>query len=283
MPGKAVCPFHSHWTQWELFLFLSGEGTVRHGTRTRTVRAGEAVMHPPHEAHQLINSGSTPLEYLLVANNPATDIYHYPDSNKWGFRPHGGFFLRTDVDYFRGEDTVPPETAFERAPDPCPGDGSRARFVRVADIPENEIRSTTGKYHSFARDISLRLGGIRDTGPWAGGHPFDVQERRVPPGARVCPCHAHSLQWEFFLILSGRATVRANDIFTEVGSGMAFIQPPGTAHQIHNTGNEDLRFLVIADNVPAELITYPDSGKCLIKPERKVFRMVETDYYDGEE
>ena len=158
------------------------------------------------------------------------------------------------------------------------------KTVSIPALPETEGRSPTGKYHSFTKDISLALGGIKDTGVWGGGHPFDLQQRRVPPGASVCPLHAHTQQFELFVVLSGTATVRTGDgTRTVVKAGDAFAQPPGTAHQITNTGTEDFVFFVIADNRPADIIRYPDSGKWMIKPQRKFFRMIEVDYYDGEE
>jgi uncharacterized cupin superfamily protein len=104
--------------------------------------------------------------------------------------------------------------------------------VRIADLPWEERKSPGGKYHSFFKDISLALGGIRDTGPWGGGHPFDLQLRRVPPGAAVGPLHAHTVQWELFVVLGGTATVRIDNETHPVKAGDAFLQPPGTAHQI---------------------------------------------------
>jgi uncharacterized cupin superfamily protein len=68
-----------------------------------------------------------------------------------------------------------------------------------------------------------------------------------------------------------------------IASGDAFVCPPGDAHQITNTGKEDLLYYVIADNPPVEVNFYPDSNKWLIKPQRKCFTIEETDYYDGEE
>lgn len=167
--------------------------------------------------------------------------------------------------------------------------------VSIPALPETESRSPTGKYHSFAKDISLALGGIKDTGAWGGGHPFDLQQRRVPPGASVCPLHSHTAQWELFVILAGTATVRTSrpvaasasewtpSITHAVRAGDAFVQPPGTAHQITNTGAEDLVFFVIADNLPVDSTYYPDSGKWQLKPQRKLFRMTDTGYYEGEE
>ena len=155
--------------------------------------------------------------------------------------------------------------------------------VRIADLPWEERKSPTGKYHSFSKDISLALGGKRDVGPWGGGHPFDLQLRRVPPGALVCPVHAHTVQWELFVVLGGAATVKSNGETHVVKTGDAYLQPPGTAHQIINTGSEDFIFYVIADNSPADSTCYPDSKKWQMKPQRKLFRMTEVDYYDGEE
>lgn len=155
--------------------------------------------------------------------------------------------------------------------------------VTIASLPWEEFKSPTGKYHSFFQNISLALGGKRDTGPWGGGHPFDLQLRRVPPGATVCPLHAHTVQWELFVVLKGTATVKSNAETHTVKAGDAFVQPPGTAHQIINTGSEDLLFYVIADNSPADSTWYPNSGKWQMKPQRKLFRMTEVDYFDGEE
>ena len=282
-PGKAPCPFHSHSHQWELFVIRTGSGSVRYGAEQRDVHAGDAVMLPPAEAHQLINTGAVDLDYFLFADNPLAEYWHYPDSNKWGFRPGGMSFRAMPVDYFLDEETpFVPEQDSKRRP-PAAGRW-RASFVTIADIPEKEMRSPKGTYHSFVRDISLALGSARGSGPWNGdGHPFDLQQRRVPPGAAVCPLHAHSVQWELFVALAGTATVRSGNETHEVRAGDVYIQPPGTPHQTRNTSSADFVFYVIADNPPAESIYYPNSNKWAIKPEKKIFRMVEVDYLDGEE
>ncbi len=103
-PGKAVCPFHSHTTQWELFVILRGSGTVRADRQRHPVRAGDALIHPPGEAHQIINTGRKPLLFYIVADNPPVDIFYYPDSDKWGMRPQGKYFRPVEVDYTDGEE-----------------------------------------------------------------------------------------------------------------------------------------------------------------------------------
>jgi uncharacterized cupin superfamily protein len=103
-PGKAICPFHSHTSQWELFVILRGMGAVRADRKRFQVQAGDVFMHPPGEAHQLINTGRKWLHLYIIADNPPVDIFHYPDSNKWGLRPQGKFFRMTEVPYNDGEE-----------------------------------------------------------------------------------------------------------------------------------------------------------------------------------
>ena len=103
-PGKAPCPFHSHTTQWEMFVIVSGTGTVRAGRTRSKVKTGDVFIHPPGEAHQIINTGKKDLVFYIIADNPPVDIFHYPDSGKWGLRPHGKYFRMTDADYYHGEE-----------------------------------------------------------------------------------------------------------------------------------------------------------------------------------
>lgn len=103
-PGKASCPFHSHSAQWELFLIVSGTATVRAGRTRHKVKAGDVFMHPPGEAHQIINTGRRALVFYLIADNPPFDSFHYPDSKKWGTPKPRRFFRINETDYFDGEE-----------------------------------------------------------------------------------------------------------------------------------------------------------------------------------
>jgi hypothetical protein len=40
----------------------------------------------------------------LIADNPPVDIWHYPDSDKWGFRPPRKIFRAAEIDYWAGEE-----------------------------------------------------------------------------------------------------------------------------------------------------------------------------------
>ena len=155
--------------------------------------------------------------------------------------------------------------------------------ARLAAIPEKEVKSPYGRYHLFRRSISEALGGKKDLGTWAGGHPFDLEVVRLPPGARNFPLHAHSAQWEMYVIVSGCGQARGTEQTVPVEPGDNLIFPPGEAHQLINTGDTDLVYYVIADHSPADVTYYPEKDAWGIKPQRKHFKMTEVPYYDGED
>ncbi|MBX3750658.1 MAG: cupin domain-containing protein [Opitutaceae bacterium] len=280
-PGKSGCPFHSHSAQWECYYILSGTGTMRHGNERREVRAGDVMMHPPGNAHQLINTGTTDLLYYLVADNPLTEYWYYPDSDKWGFKPGRSFFRKQEVDYHLGEEDSP-EARQAPAPRPIPP-GPSATFVNVADLAWEERRSPKGKYHSRCRNLSLALGGTRNAGVQAGGHPFDLQIRQIPAGAAICPYHSHAAQWELFVFTAGRGVVRTPEGLLAVGPGDVVLHPPGAPHQTRAAADTDLECLIIADNPAVEICHYPDSDKWGMDPGKTYFRITPVDYFADEE
>jgi uncharacterized cupin superfamily protein len=78
---------------------------VRANDETKMLRAGDVVIHPPGEAHQIANASTDEdLVYWLVADNPPVDYWHYPDSKKWGLRAPRKFFRPDDVDCWEGEE-----------------------------------------------------------------------------------------------------------------------------------------------------------------------------------
>lgn len=157
------------------------------------------------------------------------------------------------------------------------------KHAKESSIQWVEQRSPRGRFHLFRRHISEALGAARDAGAAGGGHPFDVELTKLPPGATNFPFHAHAVQWELYLVVSGSGELRGEDAVTIVTAGDSFVCPPGEPHQLKNTGTADLLYYVIADNPPADVITYPDSKKWFVKPQRKCFTMQETDYYADEE
>ncbi|MEP7206296.1 MAG: cupin domain-containing protein [Casimicrobiaceae bacterium] len=86
-PGKRGCPFHSHRGEEEMFFIVRGEGTLRYGTDTRKIRAGDVICCPtggPETAHQIINDSDAELAYLSVSTMQPAEVCEYPDSGKIG-------------------------------------------------------------------------------------------------------------------------------------------------------------------------------------------------------
>jgi uncharacterized cupin superfamily protein len=152
--------------------------------------------------------------------------------------------------------------------------------INSQQIAEEEQSSPHKKYHLFRRHLSVALGGKRDAAPSAGGHPFDLELTRLPPGAANFPLHQHSIQTELYLFLSGSGVITDGNEKTSVGPHDVVLYPPEQPHQIINTGSDDLVYYVIADNPPAEVTFYPETQKWGIKPQRKLFEMKETDYFE---
>lgn len=286
-PGAAVCPFHLHLAQWELFVVHAGTGTVRAGRRRHKVGPGEAFMHPPGEAHQLINTGTGDLEVFIIADNPPLDAFHYPDSDKWGLCPPGKFFRLAETDYLDGEDDAPPPPGTPRyQPAGAPLAPALAPFARrrtnLGKLKWTRWKSPKRRFEQSGKDVSGAIGDVLRGWP-RKGHPFNLELVKVPPGKAACPFHSHTTQWELFVVLRGTGTVRAGRKRYPVAPGDALMHPPGEAHQIINTGQADLVFYIIADNPAVDIFHYPDSGKWGMRPQGKFFRMLETPYYEGEE
>jgi uncharacterized cupin superfamily protein len=158
------------------------------------------------------------------------------------------------------------------------------RKINIADLTEESWSSPKGKFSMTDRLISLVLGRQETSTDLRERHPFDLEICRVPAGASMCPYHSHSAQWEFYLVISGRGTVRHQEATTAIGPGDSFIFPPGKAHQLISDPVEDLLFYIVADNPIGESGYYPDSDKWIVRsPERRVLRSENLDYFDGEE
>jgi len=161
------------------------------------------------------------------------------------------------------------------------------RKVNINEIKEEVWQSPGGKYAVSFKGISEALGREPASLDLSKRHPFDIESNRVHPGKSNFPYHAHSAQWELYLIVSGEGKVRDKDGTTEVVAGDAFIFGPDQPHQLINSGKQDLVYYVIADNPIGESSYYPDSGKWKVNrssaADRVAIKGRETDYFDGEE
>jgi uncharacterized cupin superfamily protein len=161
------------------------------------------------------------------------------------------------------------------------------RKVNLNEIKEEAWQSPGGKYAVSFKGISEGLGREPTSLDLSKRHPFDLEWNRVPQGKPAFPYHAHSAQWELYLVVSGQGSVRHKDGTTEVAPGDAFVFGPDEPHQLSNSGQEDFIYYVIADNPIGESCYYPDSGKWKMNKSSATDRVVvkgkETDYFDDEE
>src|SRR5216684_3492895 len=110
--GKTYCPYHSHSAESELYLVVSGRGSVRDKDGSTIVTEGDAFFFQPGEAHQITNAGDEDFVYYVIADNPRSggatgDSCFYPDSGKWAVAKEGEedvIVKGTDTDYFDGEE-----------------------------------------------------------------------------------------------------------------------------------------------------------------------------------
>ncbi len=115
-PGKAAFPYHTHSGNEEMIYIIAGAAILRHGQEELAVSAGTVIACPAgaEYPHQLINTGTEELRYLVVSTMEYPDLSGYPDSNKIGayataaLRSQVGFralYVKdTNVGYYDGED-----------------------------------------------------------------------------------------------------------------------------------------------------------------------------------
>lgn len=97
-----------------------------------------------------------------------------------------------------------------------------------------------------------------------GARKLGINVTVVPPGRSAYPAHNHHANEEMFFILSGSGVLRFGEESHDVRAGCVISCPSGdhsTAHQLINTGEEDLRYLAISTKLTPEFVEYPDSGK----------------------
>src|SRR6266404_6222150 len=158
------------------------------------------------------------------------------------------------------------------------------RKVNLNEIKEEPWQSLGGKYAVSFKGISEALGREPASLDLGKRHPFDLEWNRVPPGKHNFPYHAHSAQWELYLVIAGKGSVRHENGTTEVVAADAFIFGRNESHRITNSGEEDLLYYVIAYNPFGKSAYLHDSGKRKMNKlgtERVVVKGQETDYFDG--
>ena len=132
-------------------------------------------------------------------------------------------------------------------------------------------------------------------GPLIGLSGLGCAVHVVPPGKKAFPFHRHHVADELFFVVSGEGEYRFGDTAVPVRSGDIIAAPAGTqAHQLINTGSDELRYLGISTMSGVDVVDYPDSQKIAVAAGVKnadfktatyagLGRMAPSDYYDGED
>jgi uncharacterized cupin superfamily protein len=86
---------------------------------------------------------------------------------------------------------------------------------------------------------------------------------RLKPGKRAWPYHSHYVIEEFFYVIDGEGTLRHAGEEYPIRKGDFICSPadPDQPHQIINTSDDDLLYIALSTNDPADVFLYPDSGK----------------------
>lgn len=168
-------------------------------------------------------------------------------------------------------------------------------IINIADIefePRPAVFAPTG---AAADKFDARMAYIS---PRIGAQKLGYNITAVPPGKRAFPFHNHRANEEMFFVLQGSGEVRIGANTYAIRTGDVIACPPGgseAAHQITNTGTEELRYLAVSTKLSPEIAEYPDSGKFGVlaelppsadgKPQRFVYVGRAGDslnYWDGE-
>jgi uncharacterized cupin superfamily protein len=105
---------------------------------------------------------------------------------------------------------------------------------------------------------------VRPLAEAIGGKAIGANVTTVPPGKAAFPLHHHRANEEHFFILSGTGVLRVGSQAYPVRAHDYIVNLPGAAdraHQLINTGAEDLTYLAISTAVLPEVVGYPDSRK----------------------
>jgi len=134
-------------------------------------------------------------------------------------------------------------------------------IMNIADVvlePRPAVFAPTGE---AAERFEAKMGFIA---PRIGAQKLGYNITAVSPGKSAFPSHSHYANEEMVFVLQGTGEVRigASTYPIRVGDVIAF--PAGgkeMAHQIINSGTEELRYLAVSTKLSPELVEYPNSGK----------------------
>lgn len=146
------------------------------------------------------------------------------------------------------------------------------------------------------KSFQAKLGRV---GALVGSQKLGAQYHLLSPGKKAFPRHAHHVNEEMMIVISGAGTYHRGDRSWAIRAGDVISAPPGegdSAHQVENTSDAELAYLCVSTRLDPEVVEYPDSGKFAVLsrvPEGKGMLSARIsyigrtenslDYFDGEE
>ncbi len=110
LPGNVWPAYHYETGEEELFLVWKGTMKVRTPQGSSDVGPGDLVAMPkgPAHAHQFVNDGEAPCEFLCLSDNKPQSLAYYPDTNKINVSERGELYRVADrrEDYWEDDPTV---------------------------------------------------------------------------------------------------------------------------------------------------------------------------------
>jgi uncharacterized cupin superfamily protein len=126
--------------------------------------------------------------------------------------------------------------------------------IHLAEVPQEEIKAPEAS----------PFGGMRQrAGAAVGAKKLGYSFFTVSPGKAAFPFHLHNGNEEMIYILEGEGTLRLGNENIPVAGGTVMAFPPGPdhPHQLINTSERDLRYLVVSTMQYPDISEYPDSNK----------------------
>ena len=159
-------------------------------------------------------------------------------------------------------------------------------IINLTEVPVEKINAPEGSVFGGSRQrVGIHIGAQKL------GYSFFT----VPPGKTAFPYHTHTGNEEMIYILAGSGILRLGKEEIAVHSGTVIACPPGGEypHQLINTGDQEIRYLVVSTMAYPDISEYPDSNKIGAyatsagRPQtgfRALFvRDRNVNYYDGED
>jgi uncharacterized cupin superfamily protein len=154
------------------------------------------------------------------------------------------------------------------------GDNGIHQPFSVEDVPWEE--------YSHGERFGTRF---RQLGEYGGCSHVGVCMEEIAPGRQTYPAHYHMLEEEHLLVLEGHPTLRLGEKRYELGPGSYVCFPAGqkAGHALVNHTDEPVRYLIIGERDPSEVIVYTDCGRVGVRLTGEGYRKADTiGYWVGE-